>query len=156
MRSEPGSTGRRKYKLKKAQLRLYEHIRCRINDVHRKLAKFLVVNYNVIFLPSFGTKQMLVPGKRVLNAKAARCMLTWSHYRFKQHLLYKASQSTHCKVVVCSEAYTSKTCGKCGTITKVGGSERYKCSDPNCNFKLDHDYNGARNIYLRNINSISI
>jgi len=150
------SDRRRRCRLTKAMLRTNQRIRDRIADLHRKLAKFLTLNYNVVFLPVFETSKM-VAGKhdRVISGKTARSMLTWSHYQFKQRLLYKASQTSHCQVIICGEAYTSKTCGKCGKLHKVKGSEWFTCPQPNCGFSMDRDHNGARNILLRNASSFS-
>ena len=75
-------------------------------------------------------------------------MCTWSHYSFRQRLLFKSREYRHCRVVVTSEAYTSKTCGACGVLhSKLGGSKTFKC--PSCGVCLDRDANGARNILLR-------
>ena len=49
-----------------------------------------------------------------------------------------------------SEHYTSKACGGCGCIDwELGGKEWFTC--PNCDFSLPRDYNGARNIFLMNV-----
>ena len=47
-----------------------------------------------------------------------------------------------------SEAYTTKTCGHCGSIHKTIGSNKvYNCN--NCSTRIDRDINGARNILIR-------
>ena len=73
----------------------------------------------------------------------------WAHYRFRQRLLFKARE--HGKVViVVNEAYTSKTCTRCGELNeKLGGSKKFKCRA--CGLVLDRDINDARNIALRTI-----
>ncbi|CAB4427982.1 unnamed protein product [Rhizophagus irregularis] len=53
----------------------------------------------------------------------------------------------HCKVIICSEDYTSKTCGSCGLVNdELGGLKTFKCEG--YPFILDRDINGARNILL--------
>jgi hypothetical protein len=53
-----------------------------------------------------------------------------------------------CTVVECDEAYTSKTCGKCGkTHAKLGSNKTFKC--PKCDHEADRDISAARNILLR-------
>ena len=58
-----------------------------------------------------------------------------------------------CKVIECDEAYTSKTCGYCGTINyKLGSSKVFKCKHEDCPKKFissDRDILAARNILLR-------
>jgi putative transposase len=141
--------GKKRYKLKRAQLRIFEKIRRLVKEIHCKLASFLVRNYSVVLLPSFDTSRMVVRDKRKLRSKTARSMLTWSHYRFKQRLLDKASKSGgRCTVLICTEEYTSKTCTRCGFIhTKLGGAKVFRC--PQCALVVDRDYNGARNVLLK-------
>ncbi|TAG18200.1 MAG: hypothetical protein EAZ39_11920, partial [Oscillatoriales cyanobacterium] len=95
--------------------------------MHKKSAHFLTTNYQVIFLPTFETSQMVKRAKRKINKKSARQMLTWAHYRFKQIIKHQADKNGSIYrfkqiikhqadkngsiVVDVSEAYTSKTCG---------------------------------------------
>jgi putative transposase len=139
---------RKRYKLRKVMLRIHQKIHSLINDCHHKLAKWLCQNYRVILLPEFKTQGMVRRGKRRIRSKTARMMLTWSHFRFRQFLLHKIREYPWCQVIVCTEEYTSKTCGSCGHIhRKLGGSKVFRC--PSCAAELDRDINGARNILLR-------
>jgi putative transposase len=139
---------RKRYKLRKVMLRIHKKIHSLINDCHHKLAKWLCQNYHIILLPEFKTQGMVRRGKRRICSKTARMMLTWSHFRFCQFLLHKIREYPWCQVIVCTEEYTSKTCGCCGHIhRKLGGSKVFRC--PSCAAKLDRNINGARNILLR-------
>ena len=103
-----------------------------VGDCHRKLAKWLCENYRVILLPEFPTKAMVDCKQRRINSKTARAICTWSHFRFRQHLVHKAREFPWCDVVVCTEEYTSKTCSKCGWLhTTLGGSKVFRCSGCN-------------------------
>ena len=85
---------------------------------------------------------------RKIGKRTVRGMLSLSHFNFKQ-LLCNMGDSRGCKVIICSEAYTSKTCGNCGNLnSRLGGKREFNC--PKCNIVIDRDYNGARNIYIRN------
>ncbi len=138
---------RQRYKQRTAANRIREKIKNLIKDLHNKVASFLVNNYKVIFLPTFETSSMVVKFKRKLAKKTARNMLTWSHYKFAQHLIQMADRN-NCLVVRCNESYTSKTCPECGQIhEKLGGSKIFNC--PNCDYQADRDENGARNIMIR-------
>lgn len=140
---------KRRYNMRKAARRVRYRIRNLIDEVHKKLAKWLCEKYDVVLLPVFETSKMIRKGQRKLRSKTARAMVTWSHYRFRQRLLYKSSIYTHSpRIILCDEAYTSKTCGSCGHIhDKLGGSKVFHC--PRCNYTTDRDVNGARNILLR-------
>lgn len=138
---------RLRYKLRKAAERARTKIQNIVNDVHKKVSRFLVDNYKVIFLPTYETSQMVLKSGRKINSKTARNMLTWAHYRFAQHLTQLAKRH-NVLVVRCNESYTSKTCPECGTIhEKLGSKPVFKC--PSCDYTASRDANGARNIMLR-------
>ena len=129
-------------------LRIHKKIRCLVDDCHRKLAKWLCENYHVVLLPEFRTQSMIRRGQRRIRSKTTRAMCTWSHYRFRQHLIHKAHEHPWCQIILCTEEYTSKTCGSCGCIHHgLGGSKVFRC--PSCAADIDRDINGARNILLR-------
>jgi putative transposase len=138
---------RQRFKLRQAAQRLRCKIQNLVGDLHRKVSRFLVDNYKVIFLPTFETSQMVLKQSRKIKSKTARNMLTWSHYKFASHLTQMASRHNSL-VVRCNESYTSKTCPHCGHIhNRLGGSKKFKC--PECGFTADRDANGARNIMIR-------
>jgi putative transposase len=139
---------RKRWRIRRAWLHGSQRIRNLVDDYHKKVVHFLVTRYDVVLLPALETSRLVLRKARKLTNKAARAMVTWSHYRFRQRLLWK-SRTTGCKVVVCGEAYTSKTCGRCGWLhDKLGGSKVFKCGQ--CGLEVDRDANGARNILLKN------
>ena len=90
---------------------------------------------------------MVAKARRKIRSKTVRSMLTWAHYRFEQFLNQKA-QMTNTIVITGNEAYTSKTCTKCGHIhRKLDGSKVFKC--PSCGHILPRDMNGALGFLLR-------
>ena len=140
---------RKRYRMKRAGKRLRKRIRNLVDEVHKKLALYLCSKYKIILLPSFDSKNMVrKSGGRKITSKTVRAMLSWSHYRFRMRLLNKAREFPDCRVIVCDEAYTSKTCGNCGELNEsLGGSKTFTCKTCECQF--DRDHNGARNILLR-------
>lgn len=122
-------------------------IRNLVDELHRQTVSYLVRNYKVVFIPTFETSSMVLRAKRRINTKSVRSMLTWSHYRFKQLLIALAKRSG-VLVVETNEAYTSKTCGKCGHVhARLGGNKIFKC--PECGYIADRDANGAFGIMLK-------
>jgi putative transposase len=86
-------------------------------------------------------------GRRKIGSKTVRNMLTWSHYKFRQHLVHKAFER-NINLRLVDEAFTSKTCGQCGWIDdKLGSRKVFKCTD--CWSVMDRDFNGARNVLLK-------
>lgn len=136
-------------RLRKVSLRLQVKIRNLVQDIHRKLSKWLCENYDHILIPVFGVQRMVSKSiNRRLNGKTSRMMLCWSHFSFKQRLLSKSEHYPKCNVHVVTEEYTSKTCGICGLLnSSLGSSKTFKC--PHCSYRVDRDANGARNILLK-------
>lgn len=118
-----------------------------IDEAHKQIVGYLTNNYRVIFLPTFETSKMVAKASRKIRSKTVRSMLTWAHYRFELFLNQKA-EMTNTIVITGSEAYTSKTCTKCGHIHQtLGGSKVFKC--PSCGHVLPRDMNGALGFMLK-------
>ena len=158
----PGISRARRYKMRRAGARMQLKVRNLVNDAHRRLARWLCENYRVVLLPEFRTSEMvrkwdkLKPvgrQKRRINSKTARSMLTWAHHRFRQRLLATAREHPSCKVIICDEVYTTRTCGRCGCTRAAFGGKTFTCNPEDgrmsCGFVTDRDYNGARNVLLR-------
>eukprot|EP00761_Pharyngomonas_kirbyi_P011030 gb/GECH01011054.1/.p1 GENE.gb/GECH01011054.1/~~gb/GECH01011054.1/.p1 ORF type:complete len:398 (+),score=-43.48 gb/GECH01011054.1/:1-1194(+) len=138
---------KKRYNMRRAYRRMQNRLRDMVRDCHHKVAKFLCQNYHCILLPKFETQGMVKKGHRKIGSKTVRQMIRWSHYRFQQRLLAKA-RSYGVLVIICDEAYTSKTCSQCGHIDhNLGGAKEYRCGQCHCVF--DRDANGARNIFLK-------
>jgi transposase len=118
-------------------------------QMHYNTITFLTGNFNWILLPSFESQE-IVKGKK-LSKETKREASQLQHYKFKQRLQSACSSMKNCKVLIVSEAWTSKTCGRCGSIkTNLTLKDRiYSCNK--CGLSIDRDVNGSRNILLRNI-----
>ena len=148
--SQKGIKHRKRYRMRMAARKIRKKIHNLVDELHKKLSLWIVQNHHTVLLPLFETQQMVRRGHRRIRSKTARAMLTWSHYRFRQRLLHKAREYPWCKVIICDEAYTSKTCGNCGFIhQRLGSNKTFKC--PRCEIIMDRDMNAARNILLRYI-----
>ena len=135
-----------KRRMKLAATRLRGKIKNFVDELHKKTARFLVDNFDIILLPTFETSQMSSKAKRRIRSKSVRQMLTLSHYKFKQFLKHKAFENSKLVLDV-NEAYTSKTVSWTGEIIhKLGGSKIIKSSDGRM---MPRDWNGARGIFLR-------
>ncbi len=138
---------KKRLRYRKAADRLRMKIRNLIDELHHKVARFLVDNFDVILLPTFEVSEMVVKSSRKIRSKSVRQMLNWSHYRFKQFLKYKAFE-TGKTVIDCCEAYTSKTVSWTGEIVQNLGGRKIIQSKIDGK-KLERDINGARGIFLR-------
>ena len=151
----PTTRKRSRYRMRRAGRRIQERIRNLVDEMHRKLALWLCRSYRVILLPKFETQQMVPRAGRRIRSKTARSMLTWSHFRFRQCLVNKAREFPHCRVILCTEEYTSKTCGACGHLhQRLGGNKIFRC--PVCHLVVDRDVNGARNILIKHLSQSGV
>lgn len=138
--------GNKKHRMKLAQNRIRLKIKNLIKEIHHKTSLFLVKNFDVILLPTFEVRSMVLKLKRKLRSKSVRQMLTWSHYKFKCFIKNKALEYGKTVIDVC-EAFTSQTESWSGKIRNIKGSKvigRGKIT-------LDRDLNGARNIFIRSL-----
>ena len=139
---------RSRYRYRKAADKIRLKIRNLIDELHHKIARFLVDNFDIILLPTFETSQMTIKKGRKIRAKSVRQMLTLSHYRFKQFLKHKAFE-TGKTVLDVNEAYTSKTISWTGEIvSNLGGRKTIK---DELGVAMDRDLNGGRGIFLRSL-----
>jgi len=139
----------KRYKLKRAIVRLTLRIRHLVDDVHWKAIDFLTDNFSNIVVPPFEVSGMVKKGQRKINKKCVRSMITWRHFGFRQRLLSVAS-AKGVNVHVMGEEYTTKTCTLCFRMNdRVGGAKVFRC--PHCNVRVDRDLAGARNIFLKNV-----
>ena len=163
-----------------ALTRKYKKIKGLIKELHNKTALYLCKNYNIILIPKFETQSMIsdkgkaynkikankqkiinenkstikinqslkiYKKKTRLNARVKFVLNNLSHYKFKQQLFSKGEEYG-CLVVEVDESYTSKTCGNCGLMSDKYKNRVKECT--HCKFQMDRDYNGSRNILIKN------
>ena len=142
---------RRRRNMRRAAGRMRVRIENLVSELHRKAARFLVDNFDVILLPTFETSEMVERGRRRIRSKTVRNLLSLAHYRFGMFLRHKA-QEVGVVVISVNEAYTSKTVSWTGEVLKnLGGASVVVSADGD---RMDRDYNGARGIYLRALGDI--
>ncbi|MCK9325296.1 MAG: transposase [Bacteroidales bacterium] len=136
------STGQQKRAMKKAAHRLRWRIKDLISELHHKTAKFFTDNFAVIFLPYFETSKMTCKAGRKLNRKSVRSMLSYSFFKFAEHLKHKCFE-TGTTLIRVNESYTSKMNSfTLKIIPKLGSKEFFEHDG----FRINRDINGARNI----------
>lgn len=77
-------------------------------------------------------------------------MHTWNSYKFNKQSIKDNREYPTCRVTICVEEYTNKTCSGCGSLyPNLEGTKLFKF--PQCNQKPDRDFKTARNILLKNM-----
>jgi len=165
-----------KTKIKK----LYKKSKNIVKELHNQSTNYLCKNYDKILIPKFETQKMILNKQTFKKSKldfintgqtedekhikakefTKRCKLNksvkyvlnnLSHNTFRQHLLDK-SKEYGCQCIIVTEEYTSCVCSACGHISNIY-EDRIKYCDF-CKHTVDRDYNGARNILIKNINKV--
>ena len=139
--------------MKKKCHKLLQRMKNITDDYHKKIINFLCINFDSIIIPKFDVSKKIRKDKRKINSKVVKNMLYLSHGRFLEKLKLTANRLKN-KIIVTTEEYTSKTCGKCGNVKQnLGSNKVYNCDI--CKFKIDRDINGARNILIRALTKIN-
>lgn len=134
---------RKKISYRKAMIRINERIFNLVEELHKKLVKWLVENYNYIFLPRLNFHLC-----KKLNKKSKEKMSAYSHCRFMDRLRNKTREYTTTKLIEVKEDFTSKTCSNCGNLHKsLKNKDLYKCEE--CKIEMGRDINAAKNIMLK-------
>ena len=116
-----------------------------IDDLHLKTVKFLTNNFDIIILPHFDCRRMIMENNRFFNRK----LLALAHYKFRMRLQAKCDVLNK-KLVIVNESYTSMTCADCGCLNyHLGSSKTFTC--PHCGLTLDRDINASINILHKSI-----
>jgi IS605 OrfB family transposase len=115
-----------------------------VDDLHWKTIKYLSSNYDVIIYPDFRTRGMM----KKLDRGTKRKLSAFSFYKFKERLIYKCKSNGN-RLIITNEAYTSRTCGKCGFTNPKSRDKIFVCK--RCSLTVDRDINGARNISIKTI-----
>lgn len=130
------------------QKNIYFRMNNLIDDLHHKTCSYLTKTFNHIILPSFDSQEIT---KKSRNKSLNRDLLQLKHFMFKERLSSKCKLLS-CTLDICTEEFTSKTCGVCGCINNVGSNDILQCKD--CNSVIDRDVNGARNIAIKRLNEL--
>jgi IS605 OrfB family transposase len=81
----------------------------------------------------------------------------WTFFRITNMIELKmAKLGLRKRLLVISEAWTSKTCWKCNTRGNRIHQNLFQCTNPNCGWKYNADVNGAINIAKRLIASLKL
>lgn len=72
----------------------------------------------------------------------------WNFFQFEQMLTYKA-EAKGCHVVYVDARYTSQRCSKCGHIHRDNRQKQSQFKCKSCDFMLNADLNGSRNIVMK-------
>ena len=131
------------------ELQTYKKLHDVVSNLHNQTASYLSKNYEKVLLPEFGTSNLVT--NAILASSVKREMMSYRFYQFKTKLHHLCNLSGSELTIVC-EAYTTRTCTKCGVINNnVRGAKVFVCCTPDCRFEIDRDISGSRNILLKRL-----
>lgn len=115
-------------------------LRREVDDLQVRACRFLMANYDVVFLPRFGAAQADAAASEI------GCVMFAAHDAFRERLGRYAALLRSKAVCEVPEHFTTKTCGRCGARNEPGASRAYACGG--CGLVIDRDINAARNLCL--------
>ena len=134
---------RTRYHLKRLLIKASQKVSNLIDDLHKASAKYMCENFSTILIPKLDYHNFKNVSKKT-KSMAARV----AHCKFVDCLINKSKQYTNCNIFVVDEAFTSKTCSRCGAMHyKLGPSKVFVC--PKCNVTLGRDENAVYNILMK-------
>jgi putative transposase len=126
-----------------AILRINNKIWNLVEEMHKKLAKWICENYTEIHLPKLNFHNC-----KKLDRKSTSKLSSLRHCGFFNKLLHKSKSYPGCRVVQVNESYTSMTCTNCGNLhSNLKNKDIYNCNV--CNISIERDINASRNIFMR-------
>lgn len=162
--------------------KFYRKIKNCVTELHNKTAIYLCRKFNTILLPEFKTQNMIKNNKKSrnkiikdnvkkimensdnpkqdirnysnhcrMNGRVKFVLNMLSHYKFKQKLQNKVEEYG-CRLITVTEEFTSQCCSKCGHLSSEYKDRLKHC--PQCDYEINRDINGARNILIKNYNLV--
>ena len=125
----------------------------KVSDYLHKISNAIVkqakINNSIIVLGDLKGIRKSAKGK---GKRFNRIVNNMPYYKLTKMIEYKANWNG-ISVMKVSEAYTSITCSKCGSKGKRPYQGLFKCSE--CGYRVNADFNGAKNILKRSLEYIS-
>lgn len=150
----PSKSAKKRYKrkqlfVKRAILRQTKRLQNLVLDCHKKVAKYLCSNYNIIVIPKLSFHDFSRSSK-----KTCASLFLFKHCSFVDRLVTSARLYKRCYIEICNEDFTTKTCSDCGILNnRIGSSKTFnctaKCRIGNSFTGIDRDFNASKNILLK-------
>ena len=140
---------RRRYRMRKAKLRVFAKAKNKIKDAHCKYVKFVTEHAVGYLNPRFGASQLAPCTTRQISRANVKTMLSWCNYKLRMRLEQKARRTPNFTYVDCKEVFTSRTCSECGTVRSRFREETFTCANSACGLVVNRDLNAAKNIMIR-------
>lgn len=124
-----------------------------IDELHKKSAKFICNNFDIIYIGYVGNKGKI--NSRVMKNIDDNLMKILCHTDFLNTLKFYAKKYKK-QLKIVDESFTSKSCSRCAEINNFeriynsDDSERRKYTCKHCGFVSDRDISAARNILIKN------
>jgi putative transposase len=132
-------------KYEKTRMKYEDKIHNKIDDLHKKVANYLLKNYETINIGKVSINSMVSKLTGNIKAITKRRLLRMSHYKFREYLKLNSLKYGN-TINEVDEYLTSKTCHNCKNVKNdLGSNEVYDCKK--CKIKLGRDVNASINIY---------
>lgn len=137
--------------IKQVGKREHNKVNSLLHEISREI--ICLANQHQVGFVFLGDLKGLRESTRNKGRRIRRIVRNFTYYKLTQYITYKA-EAQGIQVIQVDERGTSQSCSKCGEIGKRPYQGLFKCS--NCSYQINADYNGAKNIFKRGMDYMSV
>ena len=137
---------------KRNYIKIENRIKNLMNDLHHKTSTFLCKRYRNIVSPKLNVKSLI---EKIPSKEYRKSLLRMKLCEFNTLLKTKAeiyNSRIYSEEDGVHERYSSRMCSRCRYVNPKSSVEWKICQ--HCDFNVDRDVNGAKNIYFMNIHLV--
>ncbi|KAJ3111912.1 hypothetical protein HDU96_005168, partial [Phlyctochytrium bullatum] len=132
-------------KIRRDEAILRKKMKARIAKFQDEVSNLFAV-FKLVIIPPLETEKLVTNDKQIQIDGKSKSILTWfSHKRLVELIKEKVSKEGG-RVLITTEAFTTKTCSYCGCHQYVGPAKLFRCRSKECGKVMDRDGNAAINI----------
>ncbi|KAJ3118892.1 hypothetical protein HDU96_006543, partial [Phlyctochytrium bullatum] len=132
-------------RIREDEVILRQKMKARIARFQDEISNFFTA-FKLVVIPPLETQRLVSNDKpNHIDGMSKTILVTFSHTRLVELIKEKVSKAGG-RVLLTTEAFTTKTCSRCGHHQHVGASKVFKCKNKECGAVMDRDGNAAINI----------
>ncbi|KAJ3103346.1 hypothetical protein HDU96_009293, partial [Phlyctochytrium bullatum] len=132
-------------RIREDEVILRQKMKARIARFQDELSNFFTA-FKLVVIPPLETQRLVSTDKpNQLDGMSKTILMSFSRTRLVELIKEKVSKAGG-RVLLTTEAFTTKTCSHCGYHQHVGASKVFKCKNKECGVVMDRDGNAAINI----------
>ncbi|KAJ3111691.1 hypothetical protein HDU96_005444, partial [Phlyctochytrium bullatum] len=132
-------------RIREDEVSLRQKMKARIARFQDEISNFFSA-FDLVIIPPLETQRLVSNKKpKQLDGMSKSVLVTFSHTRLVERIKERVTKAGG-RVLMTTEAFTTKTCSHCGYHQHVGAAKLFKCKNRKCGAVMDRDGNAAINI----------